>query len=345
MKGLVYHGPDDIRFDTVPDPVPHDVDGAVVQVTACSICGSDLHIYHGHTVRERGFCVGHEAIGEVVEAGSGVRRFVVGDRVLLPAGTGCNRCAPCLAGDIGNCELGLTNCYGLGHRLQGSQAQAVAVPFADTNLVRIPEGMSDDNALLLTDCASTAWYGVSRARVAVGASVAVIGLGPIGQVGVMAAQLQGAARVFGVDPVAERRARAESLGAVAVDPSDAGSIVEATKGRGVDAVIEYVGRDDTINQALDLVRRGGSVSVIGVSWNNRFTFPLARVQLKSIDFWAGMTPVNLQLPVLTKLILSDRFDPSFVISHRLGLSAGRAAYELSSSRAEGVSKIVLDPTS
>ena len=123
MKALLYRGPQQISYESVDDPTPRDVDGAVVKVTACGICGSDLHIYGGHGFStDLGFCVGHEAVGEVVEAGSGVRRFRAGDRVLLPASVGCNTCAPCRSGRVTQCRNGQALCYGLGHFLEGSQA-------------------------------------------------------------------------------------------------------------------------------------------------------------------------------------------------------------------------------
>src|SRR6478752_9002575 len=152
MRALTYQGPFDVRVVDVPDPVPFDAEAAVVRVRACGICGSDLHIYEGHGFSpDLGFCVGHEAVGEVVAVGSGVRGFDIGDRVLVPASTGCNVCEPCRRGWVLGCRSGLSGCYGLGHALEGSQAEAVAVPAADRNLQRIGDAIGDDAAVVLTD--------------------------------------------------------------------------------------------------------------------------------------------------------------------------------------------------
>ncbi len=178
MRALTYEGPREIAVSEVADPTPMGLDGAVVRVALCGICGSDLHIYDGHGFSaDLGFCVGHEAVGEVVEVGSAVRGFRVGDRVLVPASTGCGQCGPCRTGHVAACERGMAGCYGLGARLPGSQAEAVAVPAADHNLVTIPDAIGDEAALLLTDNLPTAWYGVRRARIAPGDTVAVVGCG------------------------------------------------------------------------------------------------------------------------------------------------------------------------
>ncbi|MBN8500452.1 MAG: alcohol dehydrogenase catalytic domain-containing protein, partial [Sphingomonadales bacterium] len=152
MKALRYYGARDVRFEAMDDPAPQSERDAIVKVTACSICGSDLHIYHGHGFSEDvGFCVGHEAVGEVVEIGRGVHRLKVGDKVMLPAAVGCGSCRSCLSGNVANCEFGAGSCYGLSARLQGSQAEAVRVPAADMNAVAVPDGISMEQALMMTD--------------------------------------------------------------------------------------------------------------------------------------------------------------------------------------------------
>ena len=157
MKALRYYGARDVRYEAMDDPAPQSTRDAIVKVEACSICGSDLHIYHGHGFSEDiGFCVGHEAVGEVMETGSGVHRLKVGDKVMIPAAVGCGACRACLAGVINLCEFGMGACYGLSAKLQGSQADAVRVPAADMNAVRLPEGVSMDQALMMTDALATA---------------------------------------------------------------------------------------------------------------------------------------------------------------------------------------------
>lgn len=345
MRALTYEGPHTIAYSTMPDPTPANLDGAVVRVRACGICGSDLHIYEGHGFSaDLGFCVGHEAVGEVVEVGSGVRRFAVGDRVLVPASTGCNGCAACAAGRVAQCERYLGGCYGLGALLQGSQAEAVAVPFADGNLLRLPDAVSDEAALMLTDNAPTAWYGARRARIAPGDTVLVIGLGPVGLLSVMAAQIMGAARVFAVDLVAARRARAAALGAEPIADDLAGELVQRTGGRGVDVVLEAVGADATIRLAIDVVRRAGRVSVVGVNQTSKFSFPMALAQFKELEFHIGLCSVQYELPALLALVTAGRLRPEVAISHRLPLSQGPEAYRIFAARADNVSKVVLDPS-
>lgn len=247
MKALRYFGTRDIRYDDMADPQIEDDRDAIVKMDACSICGSDLHIYHGHGFSEdRGFCVGHEAVGEVVEIGRGVRQLKVGDKVMMPAAVGCGACRSCLSGDVIHCANGAGGCYGLSARLQGVQAEAFRVPAADANAWRIPEGVSGEQALMLTDALATAWFGARNADIKPGSAVAVIGLGPIGLMAVDSAFVMGAGLVYAIDPIAERRAQAEAAGAIALHPEVAlETIREATQGRKVECVVEAVGADAT----------------------------------------------------------------------------------------------------
>ena len=345
MKALRYHGPRDVRYEAMDDPVPQSARDAIVQVSGCSICGSDLHIYHGHGFSEDlGFCVGHEAVGEVVEVGSGVNRIKVGDKVMLPAAVGCGACRSCLSGNVANCEIGAGACYGLSAGLQGSQAEAVRVPAADMNAVLIPEGISEDQALMMTDAMATAWYGARRADIKPGSSAAVIGLGPIGLMAVEAAFVMGAHVVYAIDPIAERRALAAQAGAIALHPQDAlETIREATQGRKAECVIEVVGSDATVDLALRLVARRGTVSVIGVQQSKRYAFPLERAFAAGLTFRAGTCSVPEELPVLFPLVLSGRLKPEQYISHRMPLSAGAEAYRLFEAREAGALKMVLVP--
>ena len=345
MKALRYYGAQDIRYESMDDPVPQSDRDAIVKVTACAICGSDLHIYHGHGFSDDiGFCVGHEAVGEVVETGRGVSRLKAGDKVMIPAAVGCGACRSCLAGVVNLCENGMGSCYGLSAQLQGSQAEAVRVPAADINALRIPDGISEDQALLMTDALATAWYGARNADIAPGSSVAVIGLGPIGLMAVESAFVMGAHIVYAIDPIAERRALAEEAGAIALHPGEAlETIREATRGRKLDCVIEVVGRDETVDLALRLVRPRGTVSVIGVQQSRRYAFPLERAFAAGLTFRAGTCSVPEELPTLFPLVQSGRLKPEKYISHRLSLSAGAEAYRLFDTRSEGALKMVLTP--
>ena len=345
MKALRYYGARDVRYEAMDDPAPQSPSDAIVQVSACSICGSDLHIYHGHGFSEDvGFCVGHEAVGEVVEIGSAVSRIKVGDKVMLPAAVGCGACWSCLAGNVANCEFNAGACYGLSADLQGSQAEAVRVPAADMNAVKVPDGVSMDQALMMTDALATAWYGARRAEIKPGSSVAVIGLGPIGLMAVEAAFVMGAHVVYAIDPIAERRALAAEAGAIVLHPQDAiETIREATGGRKAECVIEVVGSDATVDLALRLVARRGTVSVIGVQQSKRYAFPLERAFAAGLTFRAGTCSVPEELPVLFPLVQSGRLKPEKYISHRMRLSEGAEAYRLFEAREAGALKMVLVP--
>ena len=345
MKALRYYGARDVRYEAMDDPVPQSDRDAIVQVSACSICGSDLHIYHGHGFSEdTGFCVGHEAVGEVVEVGRGVHRLKVGDKVMLPAAVGCGACRSCLAGNVANCEFGQGACYGLSARLQGSQAEAVRVPAADMNAVPVPDGVSMEQALMMTDALATAWFGARNADIRPGSSVAVIGLGPIGLMAVDSAFVMGAHVVYAIDPIAERRALAEAGGAIALHPDEAAErIKQDTHGSKVDCVVEVVGSDATVDFALRLVRRRGTVSVIGVQQSHRFAFPLERAFAAGLTFRIGTCSVPEELPALFPLVQSGRLRPERYVSHRLPLSAGAEAYRLFEARESGALKMVLLP--
>lgn len=345
MKALRYYGARDVRYEAMDDPTPQSDRDAIIKVTACSICGSDLHIYHGHGFSEdTGFCVGHEAVGEVVEVGRGVHRLKVGDKVMIPAAVGCGACRSCLAGNVANCEFNAGACYGLSAKLQGSQAEAVRVPAADVNAVPVPEGVSMEQALMMTDALATAWFGARNADIRPGSSVAVIGLGPIGLMAVDSAFVMGAHVVYAIDPIAERRAMAEASGAIALHPDEAlERIKQDTHGNKLDCVVEVVGSDATVDFALRLVKRRGTVSVIGVQQSRRFAFPLERAFAAGLTFRIGTCSVPEELPALFPLVQSGRLRPEKYVSHRLPLSEGAEAYRLFEAREAGALKMVLTP--
>jgi len=322
MKALRYYGARDVRYEAMDDPTPQSERDAIIKVEACSICGSDLHIYHGHGFSEdTGFCVGHEAVGEVVEVGRGVHRLKVGDKVMLPAAVGCGACRSCLSGNVANCEFSAGACYGLSARLQGSQAEAVRVPAADMNAVPVPEGVTMEQALMMTDALATAWFGARNADIKPGSSV-----------------------VYAIDPIAERRAMAEASGAIALHPDEAlERIKQDTRGNKVDCVVEVVGSDATVDFALRLVKRRGTVSVIGVQQSRRFAFPLERAFAAGLTFRIGTCSVPEELPALFPLVQSGRLRPEKYVSHRMPLSEGVEAYRLFEAREAGALKMVLTP--
>ncbi|MBF6300187.1 alcohol dehydrogenase catalytic domain-containing protein [Nocardia amamiensis] len=347
MKALTYEGPEQISYSDRPDPALPGRDGAIVQVTATGICGSDLHIYGGHGfVSTTGYCVGHEAVGEIVEVGPQTPGFAVGDRVLVPASVGCDSCSQCRAGIVAACArhpLPVDACYGLGGSLPGCQAQLLAVPHATGNLAKLPDEVSDAAAVVLTDNAPTAWYGARRARIAPGDTVVVIGLGPVGLMAVQSAFAMGAARVLGVDLLAERRKRAADLGAEPVESDDPKQAIRETLGGGADVAIEAVGADATIKLAISAVGHRGRVSVVGVSQNRAYPFHMMAAQVKELEFHIGLCSVQYELPALLKLTAGGRIRPEAVVTHQLPMSDGPAAYRMFADRSDGVGKVVLDP--
>lgn len=342
MKGLAFHGAGDVRYGDLADPEPTESTDVVVRMKLCSICGSDLHIYHGGLAPPRRlFGIGHEAIGEVVEVGRGVKRLKLGDQVLLPGSTGCGQCKYCAVGLVNSCERGGMRVYGIGRELEGCQAEAILVPNGDFNAMVIPEGVSDEQALLLTDSLPTAYTGCVNADVSPGKSVVIVGLGPIGLNAVECAFALGAECVYGVDPLPARREAARALGALPLDPSTAlDAITEATGGRMLDAAVEVVGSATTTALAIDLVGKQGTVSVIGAGLVS-FEFPIQTVFRKSITFRASICSVQQHLPALVSLVQQGRLRPERVISHRMRLADGADAYRKFDKREDGALKMVL----
>ncbi|EED99769.1 MULTISPECIES: alcohol dehydrogenase catalytic domain-containing protein [Burkholderia] len=344
MKGLVYHSAGDVRFGDLQDPQLGEETDVVVRMKLCSICGSDLHIYHGGLAPSRPlFGLGHEAIGEVVEVGRGVKRLKPGDQVMLPGSTGCGTCRYCQLGLVNSCERGGMRVYGLGRELEGCQAEAILVPNGDFNAIPVPDGVTDEQALLLTDSLPTAYMGCVNAEIGPGKSVAIIGLGPIGLNAVECAFALGAERVYALDLVAGRRELAREMGAVALDPATAlETIREATAGRLLDCAVEVVGAAVTTALAIDLVGKSGTVSVIGAGLES-FTFPVQAAFRKGLTFRASICSVQRYLPGLVPLVQQGRLRPEQVISHRLSLSDGAEAYRKFDRREDGALKMVMAP--
>ncbi len=346
MKALVYHAPRDIRYDDMSEPMIAAPTDAIVRMELSGICGSDLHIYHGPGFSPaNGYAVGHEAVGAVVEVGSGVSRLKVGDKVMISAAVGCGRCRSCLAGHVVRCETGGANCYGLSPALQGCQADLIRVPMADFNAAPIPDGLTAEQALMLTDNTPTAWYGCVNAEISPGKTVAVVGLGPIGLIAVEAAFVMGASKVYAIDLVPERRAIAESMGAVPVDGATAlAEMGPLTKMKGVDCVVEASGGDVTIAMGLQLAGIGGIVSVIGVNQSPKFDFPMAMAFFKNTTFKIGTCSVQCHWPELVPLVREGRLHPERMITHTMPLSEGAEAYRLFDAREGGALKMVLTAT-
>jgi alcohol dehydrogenase len=349
MKGLMYRGPGKIHFEDIPDARLPGAGGAVVRATLCSICGTDLHPYHTD-MGANNYCMGHEAIGEVVEVGADVRNFAKGDRVLIPASIGCGACGPCLSGHVYLCDSYPNGrAYGQGDpTIPGCQAEAIAVSAADNNLFHLPEDLSDAIGIMLTDNIATAWYCARRGRIEPGNTVAVIGLGSVGLQTVMAALAMGAERVFGLDLLEDRRQAAQAIGATVVGDGDVvAKVKDATEGKGVDVVLDASGGRITTALAIDLVKRGGRISQIGVSEQFEIPFPILGALFKNVEFHTGVCSVQAEVPHLMAALKSGKLNAGHVggiVTHRMNLSQGAEAYRLFDSRPDGLKKIVLDPT-
>lgn len=345
MRATIFNGPGDVTLETVPDPTLDDPHGVIVEVSHTAICGSDLHLYHG-VHGTPGIHLGHEFVGTVVEAGDLVRRVAPGDRVLVSGVIGCGVCDSCIGGNPVQCRGGMARVFGNSIDLPGGQAELVAVPAADTACHLVPDGITPEQAVLLTDILPTGYFGARNADIRPGDTVAVIGLGPVGIFALQSAQLFGAARVLAIDTVPERLAAAEALGATPVDAS-AGTpqqVYELTKGRGADSVIEAVGVDQTVTDAIYSTRAGGTVSVIGAHLGMAFPFPMAIAFLRDLTFRVGLCPVQSTWPELLPVVASGRIAPQDVITHRMPLSEVIEAYRIFDAREDGVLKVLLDPT-
>ena len=346
MKALVFHGTRDIRFEEYPDPSLTFDHAVILRVSHCSICGSDLHIYHGDKIGKTDysagvepFCVGHEFIGEVVDKGTEVHRFSVGDRVIAAGGSGCGECSACIS-RVGRCAK--STAFGLSTRLQGGQAEFVQVPNADLTLMKIPDGVSDDQAILLTDALATAHFGVGRADVSPGSHVAIVGLGPIGLLGVELAFTRGAAVVFAIDPVETRRRHAESLGAIALAPDDAREhIRHHTKGSSCDSIFEASGARAAIGLVPSLARHGATASFIGLPQGDT-AIPMRDIIYRNLTVRAGIANVVAQWADLVPLLQNGRIKGEGIFTHRMNLSDGAEGYRMFDAREEGVMKIMFE---
>jgi threonine dehydrogenase-like Zn-dependent dehydrogenase len=352
MRAAVFHAPGDIRVDRVPRPRPGPGE-AVVRVTLTTICGTDVHILKGEYPVRPGLVVGHEPVGVIEELGPGVVGYEVGERVLVGAITPCGQCHACLVGKPAQCGHGTgyeaIGGWRFGNTINGAQAEYVLVPFAQANLARIPEALTDEQVVLLADIASTGFSGAESGKVRIGDTVVVFAQGPIGLCATAGAKLMGAARVIGVDGDANRAAMATRMGAdIVLDPEAVDVVSEVkrlTGGIGADVAIEALGLQVTFENALRCVRPGGTVSSLGVY--------SGKLQVPYDAFAAGLgdhTIVTTLCPGgkermerLMRMVETGRFDPTPLITHRFGLDQIVEAYDLFSNRRDGVLKVAIRP--
>jgi threonine dehydrogenase-like Zn-dependent dehydrogenase len=393
MKAVTWHGKRDVRVENVPDPMLQEPEDAIIKVTSTGICGSDLHLYEMmDQFMTEGDILGHEAMGEVLEVGPGVNTLKTGDRVVIPFQIACGHCFMCLEGLPTQCETTQVHEYGMGAALfgytrlygqvPGGQAELLRVPYAEFGPIKVPDGPPDDRFVYLSDVLPTAWQAVEYAAIPPGGSVAVFGLGPIGDMSTRIAMQRGAERVIGIDLVPERLERARGNGVETVEFKEHEDVVatiqEMTAGRGPDSVIDAVGMEghgtprttlaeklgtglpgDLLNKlqekagvdrmaalymALDTVRRGGTVSVIGVYAGLADPVPFLQMFDKQIELRMGQANVRTWVDEIMPLLTDE--DPLGVdhfATHRLGLDQAPKAYKDFQQKKDGTVKVLLKP--
>jgi alcohol dehydrogenase len=328
MKGVVYHGPEDFKVEDVPDPGLLLEGDALLRVTRTAICGTDLHFWHGEPLPFTGFTLGHEFMGIVEDAGSGVQRFRKGDRVLSSCTIGCGTCGMCSRGQYGGC----------------SETTRIAGPL--TNVFGNP-ALPGGQALFLTDILPTGYMGADLAEVSPGDVVVVFGCGPVGVFAQRCAALFGAAAVVAVDLDDQRLERARARGCVTVNP-ESGNLLETvqglTDGRGADAVIEAVGRSELVLSAVEVARPGARIAVMGVISDEPLELPYMQGMFaKSLTVRSGVVTPQTYIPRLLPLVEQGRLDPTEIITHRLPLDDAIDGYRTFASHSDNVLKVVLEP--
>ncbi|XGV98546.1 MAG: zinc-dependent alcohol dehydrogenase [Leptolyngbya sp. BL-A-14] len=389
MKAVCWHGANDVRVDNVPDPKILNPRDAIVKITSTAICGSDLHLYDGYIpTMKSGDILGHEFMGEVVELGPSVKNLQIGDRVVVPFTISCGSCFFCNRHLWSLCDNSNPNAwmaeklygysaaglFGYSHLFggyAGGQAEYARVPFADVGLFKIPDGLTDEQVLFLTDIFPTGYMAAENCHIQPGDTVAVWGCGPVGQFAIRSAYLLGAERVIAIDRVPERLQMAKEQGKAEVinyEEMDAGEAVkELTGGRGPDSVIDAVGmeahgtgfdafydqakqavrletdRPTALRQLIVACRKGGHVSMPGVYGGLLDKVPMGAAFSKGLTFKMGQTHVHNYLQPLLEHIQNGDIDPSFVITHHMALDDAPRGYEIFKHKKDNCIKIVLKP--
>jgi alcohol dehydrogenase len=347
MKALVYHGPGQKAWEEVPDPVVIDDTDAIVRVDAVTICGTDLHILKGDVPAVTdGRILGHEAVGTVEAVGTGVKNVAVGDRVLVSCITACGACRFCRESRYGQCLGG--GGWILGHLIDGTQAERVRVPFADTSTYPVPEGVSDEQILMLADILPTGYeVGVLNGRVEPGDVVAVVGAGPIGLSAIMGARLFSPSHVVAIDLADSRLEAAKQFGAdVTINNGreDALAIVrDLTDGLGADVAIEAVGVPATFELAAALARPGGHVANVGVH-GEPATLHLEELWIRDVTITTGLVD-TYSTPTLLRLVTGHQVEAARFVTHHFTLDQFEEAYDVFGRAADtGALKVVLTRT-
>ncbi|WP_129715839.1 zinc-dependent alcohol dehydrogenase [Pedobacter sp. SYP-B3415] len=385
MKAAVFHKPGHISYDTVEDPRIEDPRDVILKVTSTAICGSDLHILSGAVPQKSDMIMGHEFMGVVVEKGTAVTNLNIGDRVVVPFPIACGQCFFCQHGASPACEnsnykhygpdgglmdekgaalFGYTDLYG---GYSGGQAEYVRVPYGDISPRVIPETISDEQALFLTDIFPTGWSAIDWAQLKGGEVVAIFGSGPVGLMAQKAAWINGASRVIAIDPLEYRLKKAQQVNQVDILNPNEVDVVEAirdmTGGRGADVCVDAVGFEpdrtfmDKVKATVNFekgsmkvletcfraVRRMGTVSIMGVYGSPYDNFPMHRIFDKGITIRQGQAPVLNYIDHLVSLVVEGRVTLDDIITHTMPLSDVAKGYELFDQKQDDCVKVVLKP--
>lgn len=388
MKALCWCGKNDVRIENVPDPKIINQRDVILKITSTAICGSDLHLLnHYIPTLEKGDILGHEFMGEVIEKGSEVKNLTIGDRVVIPFTISCGNCYFCQKQLYSLCDNSNPNAcmaeklmgyspaglFGYTHMLggyAGGQAEYARVPFADVGALKVPESLSDEQVLFLSDIFPTGYMAAENAEIERGDVVAIWGCGPVGQFTIASAKMLGAEVVVAIDSNPERLALAESQGAVTLNFNDEyihERLKEMTAGRGPDRCIDAVGleahgntfdalidhaksqmylatdRPHVLRQAINCCRKGGTVSLAGVYGGLLDKIPFGAAFNKGLTLKMGQTHMQKYMKPLLDRVERGEIDPSFVITHRFPLSQAPRAYEMFKYKNDGCIKVVLKP--
>lgn len=328
MKALVYNGPGKRSWTEKPKPKLKDARDAIVAITHTTICGTDLHILKGDVPEvHKGLTLGHEGVGIVTEIGAGVWKFKVGDKALISCITSCGMCQPCRTGMYSHCEVGG---WMLGHTIDGTQADFVRIPYADTSLYHVPDGVDDEVMVMLSDILPTGFeVGVLNGAVKPGDVIAIIGAGPIGLAVLLTSQFYSPAEIIVVDPDSNRLAKAKALGATMLIQNSKASpvdeIMKFTHGKGVDVAIEAVGIPATFDICQSIVTAGGRIANVGVHGKS-VELHLEKLWSENVTITTGLVD-TVSTAMLLENVKSGKLKPEQLITHHFDLSKIMEAYD------------------
>ena len=345
MKGVCFKSVGEVETLEMADPEIQQPTDAILKVTMAGLCGSDLHLFHGREVGvDQGTVMGHEVVGEVVAAGSDVNTLNVGDIAFAPFTTSCGKCFYCQSGLTARCVHGqLFGWREQNQGLHGCQSEFVRVPLADATLKKKPAGLSDVSALLLADNYSTGLFCAEMADISPEKTCVVIGCGTVGLLSIIAAKHLGAEKLYAIDPVPNRRKEAEALGAIALTPEQAvAAIADATDQRGADSVMELVGNPAAQQLAYQVMRPGGTMSVVGCHCTPDFAFSPVDAFDKNLTYRTGRCPARHYMDKLTERVASGEFKIDSFVTHHFSVNESVRAYDVFSNRKDGCVKAVFE---